>query len=135
MGASNTSTCSVTTPADLRPGSRPGFPRARAPACHEMLTESARNESQLGDAPLEKAPLRLRVRKLERPPVGGPGLLRASKAQEQLGAGRVQVLVVVEREGVDDRECRLWPLDLGNGDRAVELHHRRAGQADELLVQ
>jgi hypothetical protein len=36
----------------------------------------------------------------------------------------VQVPVVVERDPIDDRRRRLGPLDLGDRDGPVQLHHR-----------
>ena len=77
--------------------------------------------SELCEPPLEEAALRLRGRELDCPPIGGARLAGASKAAEELGAGGVQVLVVVEREAVDDPERRLRAVDLGDRDGAVEL--------------
>ena len=91
--------------------------------------------SELVDPPLEETPLRLAACELERALVGGAGLVGSSEAPQQFGAGRVQILVVVERDRVDDRQRRRRPLDLGDRDSPVQLHHRRAGYAGELAVE
>ena len=57
----------------------------------------ARRAPQRGDPALEEAPLRLRLRKLERPFVGALCLLIASRAPQQVCARGVEVAVVLER--------------------------------------
>ncbi len=47
----------------------------------------------------------------------------------------MEVLVVVEPERVDDPERRLRAVDLGDGNGAVELDNRRAGEAEQLAVE
>jgi hypothetical protein len=47
----------------------------------------------------------------------------------------VQVAEVVETKSVDDAQAGLGAFGLGDGDGAVQLHDRRAGQAAELAVQ
>src|ERR1700694_1342809 len=44
-------------------------------------------------------------------------------------------MVALELEAVDESECRIRSLDLGDGDRAVERHHRARGDRLELVVQ
>ena len=60
---------------------------------------------ELGEPPFEEAPLGVGVRELERAVVGDPRLVAPIEAAQQLGAGRVQVVVAVELEPVDDREA------------------------------
>src|SRR3954452_19100071 len=84
---------------------------------------------------LEQPPLRVVVDECERAAVRRACLLRTAQAAEQLGAGGVQVAVVVEAEAVDDLEARGRPRVLGDRDRAAQLADGRAGQAGELAVQ
>src|SRR5689334_16009902 len=91
--------------------------------------------SERADAALEEAPLRLVAGQLERTLVRGAGLIGAPDPAQEVGAGRMEVLVVVQRQRVDDPERRLRARDLGDGDRPVQLHDRRAGHAGELAVE
>ena len=59
---------------------------------------------QLGDAALQEAALGLDPGEHERPPIGLPGSFVATETPQQLGAGRVQVLVVLELEALEQRE-------------------------------
>jgi hypothetical protein len=61
--------------------------------------------------------------------VGLAGLLRATETPQQLAAGGVQVVVVLQGEAVDDLQARLGTLRLGDRDRSVQLDDGRAGQA------
>ncbi len=54
---------------------------------------------------------------------------RAAEPPQQLGAGRVQVAVAVERQRVHERQRALDVARLGDRDRAVELDDRRARHA------
>ena len=76
------------------------------------------------DAPAQEAALGLGVRELEGALVLGPCLLCPTEAAEQVGTGRVEVLVAVEVEPVDESKPRFPSLRLGHGNRAVELHDR-----------
>ena len=84
--------------------------------------------AELGEPPLQQPPLGVVVDELQRPPVGVAGIVLPAQAAQQLAAGGVEVAVVVELQPVDDRQRRLRPVGLGNGDRAVQLDDRRAGQ-------
>jgi hypothetical protein len=97
--------------------------RMRPPRLSNIACK-ATSGPQLAEPALEEATLRLVTREPERPPVCGPGLVGATEATKQLGAGRVQILLVLEREGVDDRERRLRPVDLGDRNGTVQLDDR-----------
>ena len=62
------------------------------------------------------------MRELEGALVLGPRLVGTAEAAEQVGARRVEVLVAVEVEPVDEGKPRFRPRRLGHGDRAVQLH-------------
>ena len=66
--------------------------------------EPRRSASELRQPPLEEAPLGVRVDELERAVVGRAGLVDAVEPAQQLGARRVQVVVAVEVEALDQRE-------------------------------
>jgi hypothetical protein len=55
-------------------------------------------------------------------------LVYSAEAAEQIGSRRVEVLVAVEVEPLDQDQPGLRPIRLGHGDRPVQLHDRRAGQ-------
>jgi hypothetical protein len=75
---------------------------------------------------------RMEPSELECALVGGAGFFGTPQAAQKVGAGGVQILVVVQGKAVDDSERSVRPLDLGEGDRPIELDHRRTGQAGEL---
>src|SRR5438874_798182 len=56
--------------------------------------------------------------------VGGGRLGVTPEAHEQVGPGRVVEVVLGQGEGVDLGQRRCRPLDLGQGHRAVQGHHR-----------
>jgi hypothetical protein len=60
----------------------------------------------------------------ERATVGESGLGVAAEASQEVGAGGVEVAVVVERELVDNFERGLGAVDLGDRDCAVHFHDR-----------
>ena len=70
-----------------------------------------------------KLPLGIGVDELERPLVGVPGLVGSIEAPQQLRAGRVEVVVVLELQAVHQRERGLRVAGLGDGRRPVQLHH------------
>ena len=72
---------------------------------------------------------------LERALVGGAGLVDAVEPAQQLRARRVQVVVAVELEALDQVERGLDVARLGDRRGPVELDDRRAGQAGELAVE
>jgi hypothetical protein len=51
-------------------------------------------------------------------------LVCSAKAAEQVGTCRVEVLIAVEVEAVDEGEPRFGSFRFGHGDRAVQLHDR-----------
>ena len=61
---------------------------------------------------------------LQRAAVGGPRVLGAIEPAEQLRAGRVQVVVAVEIEVIDEGEGGLDVACLCDGGGPVQLHHR-----------
>ena len=63
------------------------------------------------------------------------GLAIAAGATQELGAGGVEVSVVVEAEAVEDGQAGLGPVDLGHGDGPVHLDDRGAGLPGERFVQ
>jgi hypothetical protein len=75
------------------------------------------------------------VHELERTVVGRSGVLDPVEPAQQLGAGRVEVVVAVELEGLDERERGLDVAGFGDRDCPVQLGDRRAGDAGELAVQ
>src|SRR5438067_12440685 len=83
----------------------------------------------------EKAPLGIVVSEFERAAVGSAGLVDAREPAQDLGAGRVQVAIVVELEPVEDGKRGLRVACLGGGRGAIELHHRRSGQPGQLPVE
>ena len=76
------------------------------------------------DASPQKAALVVCVRELEGALVLGTRLVCSAKAAEQVGTCRVEVLLAVEAEAVDEGEPRLGSFRLGHSDRAVQLHDR-----------
>src|SRR6476646_4965011 len=74
--------------------------------------------SERGDAPLEQSPLGVVVHEPQGLAVGGAGLLGAAEPAQELPTGRVEVVVVVEREAIDDLQARLGSLHLRHGDGA-----------------
>jgi hypothetical protein len=91
--------------------------------------------SELGEALLEEASLGVGVHELERAFVGGARLLEAVEAAQELGAGRVQVVVLVEFEALDEREGAFGVSRLGHGGGFVQLHDGRAGAPCQLAVE
>ena len=77
-------------------------PRVDACLTRSLEEVSGRELSEVFDAPFEEAPLRLVARELERAPVGDASFFCSPQAAQQVGAGRVQVLVVIQRERIDD---------------------------------
>jgi len=61
------------------------------------------------------------VNELERAAVGLASLVDAIEPAKQLGARRVQVVVAVELEAVDEGECGLHVAGLGHRGGLVEL--------------
>jgi hypothetical protein len=91
--------------------------------------------SELGETPFQEHPLGVRGDELERVLVGGAGLLDALQAAENLCAGRVQIVVAIEREPVDERQRSLRLARLRERRRVVELDDRRARLAGQLAVE
>ena len=90
---------------------------------------------QGGELALEQPALGVGGVELEGAAVGARRLIRAPDALQEVCAGGVEVAVLVQRQSVDDRQSRLRPLRLGDGDRPVELHHRRGRQMRQLAVE
>src|SRR5215212_8534143 len=87
---------------------------------------------QLGDPPLEEAPLALRVCERERALERFARLTGPAEPAQQLPARRVQVLVVGELELLDDLERTFGVASLRHRHRVVQLHDRRARDLREL---
>src|SRR5919108_1090578 len=78
------------------------------------------------------------------PRVLGPGdrrrvrLVRvggAAQAPQEVGADRMEQVIAVEVEVVDERQRRIRSLDLRHGDRPVESYYRARGDREELVVE
>ena len=100
---------------------RPAEGRGRVRTLSRRRLTAAGSVPELREPALEEAPLGVRVHELERALVGGAGLVGALEPAQQLGAGRVQVVVAVELEPLDERERRL--------DVARPRRSRRPGSA------
>jgi hypothetical protein len=104
-----------------------------------MATDGRGGRGQLRadfcDASPQKAALVVCVRELEGAFVFGARLVCTVEAAEQVGSGGVVVLIGVQVEAVDEGEAGFGSFRLGDGDRAVQLRDRRAGDPDELRVE
>src|SRR6185437_5158972 len=81
----------------------------------------------LGQPVCQEALLRLGLREVERPAVGLAGLAVAAGPSQEIGAGGVEVAVVVEVEAVENGQAGLGPVDLGHGDGPVHVDDLGAG--------
>src|SRR5262245_63813602 len=90
---------------------------------------------KLGESLFEEAALAVGVDKLERAFIGCAGLVGSAESAQDLGAGCVQVVVVVELEPVGERERGFDLSGFGERGRLVELDDGRAGAAGELAVE
>ena len=61
--------------------------------------------SETGQPLLQEAPLGVRVHELERAAVRRAGVIHATEPAQELGAGRVQVVVGVELQALDRGQC------------------------------
>jgi hypothetical protein len=77
----------------------------------------------------------LGLREVERAAGGVAGLVVAAGGAAELGAGGVEVSVVVWVEAVQDGQAGFGSVDLGHGDGPVHLDDRGAGLLGERLVQ
>src|SRR5689334_22375661 len=85
---------------------------------------------------LEEGPLDLRRREIERSPVRGVGLVPAPEPAEQVGAGRVEEVVVVEAlDRLDEPESLLEPVCEGDGDGAVQLDDGGGREVEKPRVE
>src|SRR5918994_5569269 len=75
-----------------------------------------RSAWELGQPPLEEAPLGVRVNKLERAVVGRAGVFDAIEPSQQLGLRRVQIVVAVELEALHQGERGLDMTRFGDSD-------------------
>jgi hypothetical protein len=105
--------------------------RQQAPS-QEQPGRLAREFSQPA---LEEAPFCLPVDELERAFVGCAGVVGAVEPAQEFGAGRVQVVVVLEFEPLGESECGLDVSGFGERGCLVELDDGRAGAACELAVE
>ena len=64
---------------------------------------------------------------------GGLGV--AAQAPEQVGTDRVEQVIAIEIEAVDERERRMRSVDFGHGDRAVQRDDRARRDRHELVVE
>jgi hypothetical protein len=78
----------------------------------------------LCDAPPQEATLGLGARQLERALVLGTRLGGATETSEQVGTCRVEVLVPVEPQAVDEGKTRAGSVRLGHRDRTIQLDDR-----------
>ena len=78
----------------------------------------------LGGWLLEKAPLRLVVRQVDRLPVGNIRLVDPAETMQHLGAGGMKKVVPAQIEGIELRDGCGCAMDLGNRNRPVESEHR-----------
>jgi hypothetical protein len=76
--------------------------------CPVGVHEESLRHAELCEAPLEEAPLGVVLHERQRTPVGLGCLCVALQAAEEVGAGRVQVEVIVQLEALDELE-RLVP--------------------------
>jgi hypothetical protein len=90
---------------------------------------------ELGQSLFEEAALGVGVDELECAFVGCAGVFSAFEPAQELAAGRVQIVVVVEFEPLGERECGLNLSCFGEGGGLVELDDGRAGAACELAVE
>ena len=72
---------------------------------------------------------------LERAVVRRARVVGAIEAAQQLGPGRVQVVVALELEALGECEPGLEVARLGDRHGPVEVGHRRAGEPGELAVE
>src|SRR4249920_1088491 len=96
--------------------------------CRPLLTDFCHAATQ-------EATLVFAARKLERTLVLQARLLCPAYAAEQVSARRVEVLVAVQVELIDEGETRLGAVRVCNRDRPVQLDDGGAGQERELAVQ
>jgi hypothetical protein len=79
----------------------------RAPDFGGVALPDHRLALELGEPALEEPPFGVCRHELERPAICVAGLVDALESSEKLGPRRVQVVVLVELEAVDERECTL----------------------------
>src|SRR5262245_24313158 len=98
-----------------------------------------REDLQLGEPATQKAALRVGWRKLQRALVGELCLRCSLEAAEQIGAGRGQQVVVMERavalQFLNEREADLRAVRHRDRNRAVQHHDRRRGHLTEPLIE
>ena len=85
----------------------------------------------------QRGPLHVVAGQGDRAAVGGPRFIAGAEAPVHVGAGAMEIHVTVEAPGerFQQAQSRGRPLGEGNGDGAVELDDRRAGQLGERVVQ
>src|SRR5207244_12328355 len=110
-------------------GRRTGAPRSFA------SSRPRRSALELPQPPFEEAAFGVRVNELEGAVVGRAGVVDAIEPTQQLRARRVQIVVEVELEALDQGERGLDLARLGDGDGPVQLRDRRLRAAGELAVQ
>ena len=91
--------------------------------------------SGLGDPPLEETTFGLSAREGERAGVGGAGVGRPAEPAQELGPGRVPVLIAGQIQAIDDGECRGRPFGFRDRHRPVQPHHVRTGPIGQLAVE
>jgi hypothetical protein len=65
--------------------------------------------------------------------VGRRRFVVPANAPEQVGADRVEKVIALEIEAVEESERRIRPFDLCHGNRAVEGHDRAWRDRQELI--
>lgn len=95
--------------------------------------------AQLIQALLQKAPLRLQLSQLQGVPIGVPRVVQTTEAAVEIGAGRVQQVIVVElsagQQIVDQPQASFGPFAHGHRHRAVQFDHRRGADAQQHVVE
>ena len=81
-------------------------------------------QPELGEPPLEEAPLGVRVDELERTRVGRAGVVDPVEPAQKFRASRVEIVVAVELEPVDEGERCVDVARLGDRGRPVQLDDR-----------
>src|SRR5439155_8211860 len=99
------------------------------------LGDAVRSSARTSAPEPEERPLGVRRSQGGCAVVGGRGLAVSAQPTKKVGSGGVERVVVVEVQLVHQSERCRRALDLGDGDGAVEGHHRRGGDRDQLVVQ
>jgi hypothetical protein len=89
-----------------------------------QLGRGGAGATDLLDSAPQKAALRFGSRQLQRSLEGCTSLAESVHPTQELCASRVEVLVAVEVEPLEEHEPRFWPFRLGDRDRPVHVNDR-----------